>query len=52
MSNYYKILANPSMFNKMIQEKYDCIIACNHNASSYLASYITQSPKIVWIRGI
>lgn len=51
MDNYYKILANPSVFNKMIKEKYDCVIACNHNAPSYLASYITGTPKIVWIRG-
>lgn len=51
LNNYYKILANPSLFNKMIKDKYDCIIACNHNAPSYLASYITQTPKVVWIRG-
>lgn len=51
LKNYYKILANPSLFNKMIKEKYDCIIACNHNAPSYLASYITGTPKAVWIRG-
>lgn len=51
LNNYYKILANPGIFNKMIKEKYDCIIACNHNAPSYLASYITGTPKIVWIRG-
>lgn len=51
LDNYYKILANPSLFNKMIKDKYDCIIACNHNAPSYFASYITGTPKIVWIRG-
>lgn len=51
LNNYYKILANPSLFNKIIKDKYDCIIACNHNAPSYLASYITGTPKIVWIRG-
>lgn len=51
LNNYYKILANPSLFNKQIKEKYDCIIACNHNAPSYFASYITDTPKIIWIRG-
>ena len=51
LNNYYKILANPILFNKMIKDKYDCIIACNHNAPSYLASYITGTPKVVWIRG-
>lgn len=51
LDNYYKILANPSLFNKMIKDRYDCIIACNHNAPSYLASYITGTPKVVWIRG-
>lgn len=51
LNNYYKILANPSLFNKMIKERYDCVIACNHNAPSYFASYITGVPKVVWIRG-
>lgn len=51
LNNYYKILANPSLFNKRIKEKYDCILACNHNAPSYFASYITDTPKVVWIRG-
>lgn len=39
------------ILDALIDYTYDCIIACNHNASSYLASYITQSPKIVWVRG-
>lgn len=51
LNNYYKILGNPGLFNRLIKEKYDCIIACNHNAPSYLASYITNTPKVVWIRG-
>lgn len=51
LNNYYKILANPILFNKLIKDRYDCIIACNHNAPSYFASYITGTPKIVWIRG-
>jgi glycosyltransferase involved in cell wall biosynthesis len=51
LNDYYKILASPSLFNKRIKEKYDCIIACNHNAPSYFASYITDTPKVVWIRG-
>ena len=38
------------ILDALIDYIYDCIIACNHNASSYLASYITQFPKIVWIR--
>lgn len=41
LKNYYDLLANPLRFNKLISEKYDCIIACNHNAPSYFASYIT-----------
>lgn len=51
MENYYNLLANPSLFNKWISEKYDCIIACNHNAPSYFASYISGVKKIIWIRG-
>ena len=48
---YYTILANPLKFNKLIKERYDCVIACNHNAPSYFASYINNTPKVVWIRG-
>lgn len=51
LENYYKILANPMLFNKLIKEKYDCIVACNHNAPSYFASYIQGTPKVVWVRG-
>lgn len=51
LENYYNLLANPTLFNKWIQEKYDCIIACNHNAPSYFASYIVGCTKIIWIRG-
>jgi glycosyltransferase involved in cell wall biosynthesis len=51
MNYYYSILGNPKKFKKMITEKYDCVIACNHNAPSYLASYLDHVPKIVWIRG-
>lgn len=51
LNNYYSILANPSKFNKLIKDKYDCVIACNHNAPSYFASYMNNTPKIVWIRG-
>ena len=40
LENYYNLLANPLTFNKWIHEKYDCVIACNHNAPSYFASYI------------
>lgn len=50
-SAYYDLLANPLAFNKRITESYDCVIACNHNAPSYLASYIVGGQKIVWIRG-
>ncbi len=35
---YYELLANPLRFNKLIKTRYDCIIACNHNAPSYFAS--------------
>ena len=51
LDNYYSLLANPLRFNKRIDEKYDCIIACNHNAPSYFASYIKGGAKILWIRG-
>lgn len=51
MDYYYYLLANPSKFNKLIKNKYDCVIACNHNAPSYFASYIKNVPKVVWIRG-
>lgn len=42
LANYYDLLANPLEFNKLINEKYDCVIACNHNAPSYFASYIKE----------
>lgn len=48
---YYYLLANPIKFNRIIKNKYDCVIACNHNAPSYFASYIKNTPKVVWIRG-
>ena len=51
MDYYYSILASPLKFNKMIKNKYDCVIACNHNVPSYFASYMNNTPKVVWIRG-
>ncbi len=51
LQNYYSLLADPLRFNKLIPQKYDCIIACNHNAPSYFASYIKGGTKILWIRG-
>ena len=48
---YYYLLANPIKFNRLIKNKYDCVIACNHNAPSYFASYIKNTPKVVWVRG-
>lgn len=51
LKDYYELLASPMRFNKLISEKYDCIIACNHNAPSYFASYIKGGAKILWIRG-
>lgn len=51
LKKYYSLLANSLLFNKWIREKYDCIIACNHNAPSYFASYIVGGKKIIWIRG-
>lgn len=48
---YYGVLANPLKFNKLLKDRYDCVIACNHNAPSYFASYMTNTPKVVWIRG-
>jgi glycosyltransferase involved in cell wall biosynthesis len=51
LDHYYKLLASPSLFNKLINEKYDCVIACNHNAPSYFASYLNCDVKTLWIRG-
>lgn len=51
LDNYYSLLASPLKFNKLVKEKYDCVIACNHNAPSYFASYIKTVPKAVWVRG-
>ncbi len=51
LDNYYTLLASPLRFNKLIHENYDCIVACNHNAPSYFASYIKGGAKILWIRG-
>lgn len=51
LNDYYNLLADPLKFNRKIKEKYDCIIACNHNAPSYFASYIKGGAKILWIRG-
>ena len=51
LENYYSILANPLKFNKLLKDRYDCVIACNHNAPSYFASYMNNTPKVVWIRG-
>ncbi|MBR1802904.1 MAG: glycosyltransferase [Clostridia bacterium] len=51
LKHYYDILANPLKFNKLLKNRYDCVIACNHNAPSYFASYMNNTPKVVWIRG-
>lgn len=51
MDYYYSLLANPPKFNKLLKTRYDCVIACNHNAPSYFASYMSNTPKVVWIRG-
>jgi glycosyltransferase involved in cell wall biosynthesis len=51
LDKYYGLLASPLLFNKHISEKYDCVIACNHNAPSYFASYLKWGRKILWIRG-
>lgn len=51
MDYYYEVLANPLKFNKLLKDRYDCVIACNHNAPSYFASYMNNTPKVVWIRG-
>lgn len=48
---YYQLLASPLKFNQRMHEWYDCIIACNHNAPSYFASYIQGGARILWIRG-
>lgn len=51
LQRYYQLLADPLRFNKRIHESYDCIIACNHNAPSYFASYLKGGAKVLWIRG-
>lgn len=51
MDYYYSLLASPPKFNKLLKSRYDCVIACNHNAPSYFASYMNNVPKVVWIRG-
>lgn len=51
LDRYYRLLAGPLHFNKLVHDKYDCVIACNHNAPSYFASYIKGGAKILWIRG-
>ena len=51
LQTYYQLLADPLRFNKRMHEKYDCIIACNHNAPSYFASYLKGGAKVLWIRG-
>jgi glycosyltransferase involved in cell wall biosynthesis len=51
LDKYYSLLANELLFNKRVSERYDCIIACNHNAPSYFASYLKWGRKILWIRG-
>mgnify|MGYP002262645763 CR=1 FL=1 len=51
LQRYYQLLADPLQFNKRIHENYDCIIACNHNAPSYFASYLKGGAKVLWIRG-
>ena len=51
LSEYYRLLGDPMSFNKRIGDHYDCVIACNHNAPSYFASYLKGGAKILWIRG-
>lgn len=51
LKRYYALLGDPLRFNQRIREKYDCVIACNHNAPSYFASYLKGGAKVLWIRG-
>ena len=51
LNNYYSLLSNPLRFNRLLNDKYDCVIACNHNAPSYFASCIKGGAKLLWIRG-
>jgi glycosyltransferase involved in cell wall biosynthesis len=51
LKRYYSLLGEPVQFRKTVRSKYDCIIACNHNAPSYFASYLTAEVKLLWIRG-
>jgi glycosyltransferase involved in cell wall biosynthesis len=51
LQHYYMLMGNPKLFNKTIKQQFDCIIACNHNAPSYFASYLQAPKKILWIRG-
>jgi glycosyltransferase involved in cell wall biosynthesis len=51
LQHYYMLLGNPNLFSRTIKRQFDCIIACNHNAPSYFASYLQAPRKILWIRG-
>lgn len=51
LKRYYELLGDPLRFNQLVREKYDCVIACNHNAPSYFASYLKGGAKVLWIRG-
>jgi glycosyltransferase involved in cell wall biosynthesis len=51
LNNYYKLLGAPNLFGKLVKGQYDCIIACNHNAPSYFASYLYAPRRLLWIRG-
>jgi glycosyltransferase involved in cell wall biosynthesis len=51
LEKYYSLLASPLLFHKRLEEYYDCVIACNHNAPSYFASYLSCKKKLLWIRG-
>lgn len=51
LKKYYRELGDPLQFNRRIRETYDCIIACNHNAPSYFASYLKGGARVLWIRG-
>lgn len=36
LENYYSILANPLKFNKLIKDKYDCVIAWHHRTLRHI----------------
>ncbi len=46
-----RYMRNPESIRKLIDDKYDCVIACNRGTTSAIAAFIKANKRIVWIRG-